>query len=175
MNSDLGQHLKIEIANGSLLFQINVMPTLPANSRAASDQDRQIIMIVPIPVTDSRPIQAHDIIQQAVATLVNLGHPLKHSRKEFNVQRIDLGEFVQFLLFLLVVRRRMMRSRRIDLRVASPRFFIGKHEACYAGRIGLKRERKNIEHQVDMFGIVRWNPLAIGNDEFRNLRFVGMQ
>ena len=94
-NSHAMHHVQIQIADRRLLIVFDVTASLQQSAPSASEQDRQVIVIVFVPVADSTSVANQYVIQQTLSVpLIDLRHTRKHPRKQLHVVRIDFRNFL---------------------------------------------------------------------------------
>ena len=92
-----------------------------------SHQDGQIVMSVTITVTNRPTIYHHRMIQQRAFAFRNGFQTLHEMSKQCNVIMINLGQRLDFLSIITVMRKAVMSTFHADHRIAPIRSIV-RHE-----------------------------------------------
>ena len=125
-------------------------PPLSAPLRAADQDVRQRIVVVPVAVAHVRAVHEQRVIEQRAVAVGRRRELLDEVREALHVIRLDPHELVDALLVVRVVRQRVERVRHADVVVRAVRA-LGHHDVRRDAReVRLVRERDQVEHQLDL-------------------------
>ena len=154
-----------------MFFAHDVPAAVQAAVAAADDDIRQRVMIVSVAVAHVAAIEKDRVIEKrAVAVFVRV-ELADEIGEQPDVVCLDLGEPLELVGAILVVRHRVMAFGDTNLRVGSVADLTRHHEREHARDVGAIGEREEVEHQADVLGVLEWNAgRCLGHVDIRVLR-----
>ena len=123
-------------------------------STAACQENRQIMMVVPVAVIDRAAIDDQGVIEQVPVTIGSLAHLLQEVTELLAVVAIDLRNFLDVFLFVFVMGKLMVTVFDLDHGERAVASLVGQHETGDTGRVGSKGQDHQVVHEPNVLGRV---------------------
>ena len=133
------QQRQVQIRQRCPILIPDVLPASQAGRRATRDQNREVHVVVQTRVTHPAPVQVDRIVEQRALTIRSGPQLLDKLREQRNVERVDLGNFLDLYGVIAMVTRRMVRIWNADFRIRAVAELARELEADDPRDIGLKR------------------------------------
>ena len=138
-----GEACREAISPGVAEFE--VASGLELTTRAARQNDRNVLGAVLVAVPDPRAKQHHRVVEQAAAVLfADVTHPGEHVGKLLAIEAVDASNLLEVLFFALMMREVVVAVADTDLGEAAIAAVVGEDVRGEAGDVPLKREHKEI-------------------------------
>jgi hypothetical protein len=119
---------------------------LHAQPRAAGDDGRQEVLAVADAHAAGEP--EHGAVEQGLVALADLAQAVEEVGPVAHVDRVDLGEFLEVLRVVAVVRQGVVALGDAELRVDAAGQLGADDVGDHAGGIGLEGQRDQVVHQL---------------------------
>ncbi len=119
---------RYKIAQRRAVFVANVSSGLDSTTATSGQDDRQVIVVVPVTVTDAAAVNQHAVVQQRAVAFSDLLQSSQQIVEAINLKAIDLGDVLLFVLALAVVRKLVVAFADTNLGITAIAASIGEHE-----------------------------------------------
>ena len=119
MDADFVEQRQVEIGQRNRLRVCEVTVAFHSGRRAASDDDRQVRMVVNVRIADPAPVKNERMVEQRAVAFGRGFQFLQEPGEERNVERIDLRHPLDLGRVIAVMRQRVMRIGNADLGVSA--------------------------------------------------------
>src|SRR5262245_10161558 len=107
-----------------------------------------------VAVAEGAAVKDRAAVEEAAVEIRGGGEALHEAREELDVEAVDLRHLLDEVGMAAVVRQRVVRVGDANLRVDANAAFAAQHHGGDAGEVGLERDGLQLEHQLDVGGIV---------------------
>ena len=130
VRADRVEHCAEQVVQWCVLGVLKDTTGTQLPSTAACQENRQIMVVVPVAVIDRATIDDQRVIEQVPITIGSLAHLLQEVTELLAVVAIDLRNFLDVFLFVFVMGKLMVTVLDLDHRERTIAPLIGQHETC---------------------------------------------
>ena len=113
-----------------------------------SKQDGQVGVPMQIAVADAAAIEDQRMVQQGTIAVRRRSQPIQKIREMLGLVDVDPDYLVDLVLFVFVVRQRVVTVGNADLVVGSCAELAARHERGHTSQVGLVGEHLQVVHQL---------------------------
>jgi len=154
VRSDRVEHCAEKVVQWRVLGILKHTTGTQLPSTAACQENRQIMVVVPVAVIDRSTIDDQRVIEQVPITIGSLAHLLQEVTELLAVIAIDLRNFLDVFLFVFVMGKLMVTVFDLDHRERAVASLVGQHETGDTGRVGSKGQDHQVVHEPNVLGSV---------------------
>ena len=147
------------------VVELDVLVALDGAGTTTKHHGRQRVVIVVVAVRHVGAVQQYGVVEQRIFAIRNFCQLVHEARNHRAVPGLQLRQFGEVGLGIVVMRQRMECIRNADVGIGLVADFGRHHERHHAGHVGLVGQRDHVEHQIDTF-------IEIGNAHRQLRQFV---
>lgn len=119
------EHRREQVIEGCVLGECHQSTCWNISSALAGQNDRQVVVVMSIPIGDTSAVNDERIIEQRCSIRISRrAEFVQKVRELLRVIRVDLGDFLDFRILVLGVRQLMVPILHLDHREGSIATFV---------------------------------------------------
>ena len=156
--TDFLEHPEVEIVHGDIPLEIDVSSSAELSPRMSREDNRKVIVAMPIAIGKASTPNNHGIVQQRLAVyILGIAHPLKEVGKLLEVKRIDSGDLFDFGPVASMVGKAVVPFPHPVGREIPVAPVMSEKKGRDPSLVRLEGKDHHLEHNPDVLVILPWN------------------